>query len=266
MSTFAPHSAIVRSPTRLRVLFTGPVLTGGTTTGNYTVESVDGVGVDPAVLEALAVGSDEIELVLSERLIGGGTYRLTVAGGMTSLLGDDIADDAQSGEPEITSGGDIIIDDSTAVSDETEILFYVGEPAQSPSLQVAHRDVLAEIYGEDIQWDGSDWVETAEGDLQGISGPDNAQDALIRRQLSEGLAWDDAYGLKPRRFVDGPDGELPTLVALAERQTLLDDRVIEATSEILGADATDPSINLIRTTALLIGNERASVTIPVKNA
>ena len=58
---------------------------------------------------------------------------------------------------------------------------------------------------------GEDYVETSAGDLATVGGLDNVQAALTRRMASDGLPWDDTYGAKPRRYIDGTPGALPAL-------------------------------------------------------
>lgn len=234
------QSFILRSPTRLRILFSATLTSGGTDVGRYSVASVDGTGVTPTVLEALPVpgAGDGIELALSERLTDGALYALTI----------------QSG---VAAGPDVL--------PTTTLEVLTSTPSPAPSDTITPRDILAELFGEDLRWTGDDWAETPEGDLDLNKGPDNAQAAILRRAESDGLLWDPNYGGKPRSFVDGPEGDLPRLVAGLEQQATLDDRVVSVEGTLLGPSNADPAVQLIELHFDLVGGLTGSVQTSVRS-
>jgi hypothetical protein len=87
---------------------------------------------------------------------------------------------------------------------------------------------------------------TAAGDLATVGGADNVEAALTRRFVSDGLPWDDTYGAKPRRYIDGDSGAIAPLRGTLVRQARLDDRVKTARAALSPeGDEFDVSVQLI---------------------
>lgn len=224
----------VRSSTRLRFFFSDTVT--GAPLGAWVLSSLDG-NPSPVQVQSLIVQGNQVELVLSDPIVGGGFYRAT----LRAL--------------QISSG--------FVTAPATSLDFIAPNAAQPASNQLSIKAFQSNIFGEDIAWNGSDWVEGHDGDLATVTGPENARAAILRRQLSDGLIWDDSYGLKPSEFVDAPDGELPELVLRAEAQSLADDRVKSARARSLGTSVENPEQQLIGIDVEFIDGTTASVTVPV---
>jgi hypothetical protein len=225
-----------RTPTRIRCFFTDTVTAAPS--GAFTVGSLGPVDfIDPPVVEALIVQGSQVELTVSHELAAGGNYELHLTGGQVH-------------------GG-------TPTAPGATIAFTVSSPPLAPSGQLSIALLTSNLFGEDISWNGTDWVETQDGDLAITTGPENARQAIIRREFSEGLLWDPSYGLKPNEFVDGPAGELPTLAARAETQALSDDRMKTASAKLLGASPTDPEDQVISVDLTLVDGSTVNVQTTV---
>lgn len=229
--------AFVRSPTRIRLFFTADVVSaplGAFVVGSLTPQSPD----DPPVEEALILQGSQVELVLGLPMFPGGTYELHVFGGLVTAAGPSTAPEAF-------------------------VKLYPSAVPTAVSSQLTIQQLSANLFGEDIAWDGSDWLEGPDGDLTPVSGPENARQAVKRRMLSSGLLWDDTYGLKPDEFIDAPAAEMPALAARAEIQALADDRIKTATAKAIGADPDEPGRQLINIDLTLIDRSTTSVVSSV---
>jgi len=234
----ALQNLIVRSRRRVRAVFSEAVASGGFVAGFYAITSLDSLGANPAINGVLVVPDSPhvVELSLAIDLADGGHYRLDVAAGVPAVGG------------------------STSAASSYQFAAPNRPPPPSPELPID--DALAAVYGADIAWFAGDFLETATGDLATRGGIQNATDALTDRCLSDGLAWDDTYGARPREFVDGADEELPTLRARMVGQVLLDDRVLSAS----GSSTSDPGSGsaLIELSVVLVGQTSAvPVSVPV---
>jgi len=203
---------------RFRVLFSDALGAGAFLPGPYTVTSQDSLGVSPNVLAAYPIAQDPnvVELVLDADLAAGGLYLLT----MTGVPG--------------TSG--------PAFTGTQEFRVGVPQVTSIPNTESKTDDIMSLLYGEDLVWSGSDYLETADGDLDTISGIPNAEGAIMRRVSGDPLPWDDDYSARAGQYVDGPPGTMPTLRAALIEQTREDDRVAGATCSLTvdneDADAT----------------------------
>jgi hypothetical protein len=226
---FALQNIIVRSRRRLRVLFTEPVAAGAFATAFYTVQSLDGIGIDPVVNGALVVldSPQVVELSLAIDIADGARYQLNVASGVPALAG------------------------GTAAAGQYQ--FAAPSAPAAPSPELAIDDLLNDVYGNDIVHNGADFVETAEGDLAMIGGPENVYSALSVRAILEGLAWDATIGARLREFVDGPNQEIGVVRSRIVAQVLQDDRVVAArgsyTTSENGEAFVDVSVTLVGQTA-----------------
>lgn len=229
---------VYRSPTRIRLLFSAALGSGAFTPAKYVVTNQDAKGVDPAVSAALVVGDtpEAVELVLHNDLVSDALYQVAA-----------LSIPYASGPPD---------------PPEQDFAFRTpGAPSAAPSPTVAVDDVLALIYGADIVWSGQDFVETSEGDLARLSGPENARLAGERRITSDGLKWDPTYGAKPRQYVDGTPGAVGDLRGAIERQLLLDDRYKRAKATFVPQD--DTATVAIEVQSVLVGDVGVTVQTDV---
>lgn len=215
-------SAVARHERRLRLVFDTPLAPAAfTTLGLYAVEADDGSQVPVAGLVGILGIPNQLDVALGADLQVGVVYR--VAAPLVP---------AQDGS--VTPAG-------------TSATARLAAPPPVPvDAEITPDDITDALYGVDLVWTGEDYAETAACDLATASGPDNVQAALMRRFASEGLPWDDTYGAKPRRYIDGSPGALPALRGTLVRQARLDDRVKTATAA-LSADNSefDVSVKLI---------------------
>lgn len=214
----------------MQLVFSGNPAVGayGVNPSYYQITSLDDIGADPAVSAALVVpGSPtNVELALAADLVPGGRYTLTAVGVP-----------AQSG-PATTNAS-------------TEVFTFGNNfkvPNQEPEVDAS--EIL--LYGRDLVWNGTDFQETATGDLATISGSPNAIAALERRALSEGLSYDPGYGAKPRQYVDGVAIGTASLRTVLIEQMYQDDRVKKADVDYI------PDEDTFVVSATLVGNKAAS--------
>jgi hypothetical protein len=226
------QSVIVRQPTRLRLRFSNTLASGAFSTSWFTLASLDAAGADPEVSAALVVASaaNELELVLTAPLVPGGLYEITVAAGLPA------ADSS-----------------TTAVASQ---VFRPPTPAAPPSPSVQQSDLMALVYGVDIVHNGQDFVLAPSGDLETVSGPENAKTAVVRRLLSDGLPYNPSYGGRAREFVDAPTPTLPAARGRLEAEARREPRVRSARVE-LTPNANDGDVTL-RVNVELIGAVSAS--------
>jgi hypothetical protein len=203
--TLAFQSLMVRSPRRVRLLFSGPLGLGAFASTWFSATCSNALGGDPAVVAALLVGSDSssVELALSIDLAPGGAYELDIAAGVPGA------------------------DGTTAPA--VAALFSVSVPTQAPSDSVSVDDLMNQIFGVDVIHDGTVMVEDAAGDLATITGPGNVQSAVLRRLISDGLPHLANYGAQARDSNDAPSVTLGKLSGRLQAQARLDPRVISAT-------------------------------------
>jgi hypothetical protein len=232
------QSVVYRSPRRIRLVFSNTLAGAAFDALRYSVVSTDSLGADPSVLAALVVPNSPnvVELALSDEMADAGGYDVTALAGVPAA------------------------DASTLAGDTTLPLRAPGAaPVDSGPSVEARQD----LYLYDLAFDGEDFVETGDGDLQIASGVENVETALKRRLLSEGLQWSPNYGAKARDYVDGPDTALPELRAALVNQALLDPRVKAADAKLLLA--TDGSY-YFAVEAQLVGNFTINTNVPVRTA
>lgn len=201
-------SVIIRSSTRLRLEFSSVVdSTAFTGTGDITIESLDSLGLSPTIQQRIIVASSpkSIELVLSVPLVDGGSYLVSV----DSIPSTDLS--TATGTQKIRPG-----------------IGYV-----SVNTEFETPDVEKALFAVDLVWTGTDYLVTPDGDLSTIDGMANVHGALTRRLVSDGLTWDNAYGGKPRLFIDGPTPALQYLRGDILRQMLSDNRVKSSTVKLV---------------------------------
>lgn len=217
---------------RLRLVFDNGLAAGafGLAPTFYTVTSSDNLGPSPAVTAALVIAgnANAVELALSADLAQGGLYQVSAIGVPA-------------------------VDSSTTTAAATTAARF---PIQQARLnqEVSSDDYASLIYGVDLAHNGTDYVETADGDLATVSGLSNASVAIRRRLAAAGLPWDPTYGPNLRRFVDGTQGALPLARGDIVRQCVADDRVQQAVAT-LNLVPTEPQNGYFDVNVTLIGGE-----------
>lgn len=196
-------SIVVRNERRLRLVFSAPLAFGAFGTpapAYYVIDNEDGAAPSPGVNAAiLVIGAvTNVELALDTDLATGALYRVRAIGVP--------AQDAST---------------STSASDQR---FRPGTPQQQTNVEPKVNDQDLLLFGRDLVFQG-DYVETAEGDLEVISGLPNAQAALKRRMLGAPHPWAPDYSPRARQYVDAPFSLLGSLRSRLEAQALRDDRV-----------------------------------------
>ena len=126
----------------------------------------------------------------------------------------------------------------------------IGPPIQPARVDDSPADdLLTEIYGEDLAWDGEDLVEDASGDLGRVGGVANVEASQMRRLTSDGLKWDPSYGTKPRQYVDGPYTSVARLRGACVQQAVQDDRVKQAVARLVPRRCRIPTLAPSRSTS-----------------
>lgn len=205
-----------RGSRRVRLIFSGGLASGAfTSTSLYTVTSTDGLGANPTnVVAVFAVANTPtaVELAVDQDFASGGLYEM----GCTAVPCADLS--------------------SFTGTIDARLSLPLATPVNT---EPAASDVDLLLYGRDLLHDGNDFVEDATGDLGTVSGRDNLQGAMERRMVSEGLPWDDTYGPKAEQYVDGPETEAKPFAGALVAQARADDRIQQATVDIVQSD-TDP--------------------------
>jgi hypothetical protein len=241
--TIAFISASIHSRRRLRLGFSESLAAGAyTTLTYYTVTCEDAGGVDPDVVAAFVVPSSPavVELALGDELVDGSAYTVSAIGVPASGGSTTPAGSVLPMRPGVVRARPV------AISPED--------------------DILAITYGADLVWDGSDFVEDAQGDLSEVSGRENVHAALKRRLTSDGLPWDSTYGTKPREYVDGSSLAAQQLRGALASQAVQDDRVKRAIATVLPENEDHPEETTIETVITLIDGTVLDVQSGVKTS
>lgn len=222
-------TAVARHERRVRLVFDEALAPAAfTTLALYTLAGSDGSAVPVAGLVGLVGMPNQLDLALGADLQVAVVYTVTAVG-VPALDGT-----------------------TTAVGTSASIRLAAA-PTTPVDAEVTPQDITDVLYGVDLVWSGTDYVESSAGDLATVGGSDNVQAALTRRMASEGLPWDDTYGAKPRRYIDGTPGALPALRGTLVAQALADDRVKTARATLATLDTTDSQFDVSVT---LIGDDQ----------
>jgi len=222
-------TAVARHERRVRLVFDGPLVPAAfTTLGLYGVAGSDGSTVPVAGLVGLVGMPNQVDLALGADLQPAIVYAVAAAG---------------------VPGAD----GTTTPPGTSASVRLATAPPVPVDAEVTPDDITDLLYGVDLVWSGQDYVETSAGDLATIGGSDNVQAALTRRMASEGLPWDDTYGAKPRRYIDGTPGALPALRGTLVSQALADDRVKTASAAL---DTLNPTTSQFDVTVTLVGDDQ----------
>ncbi len=231
----------IKHERRIRLVFSRPVDSGafGVAPLLYTIVCTDGSGATPSVNAAMIVSGSPacVELALSVNLVLGGAYTVSAIG----VPGDDAS---------VTPAGSILS-------------FKYGVNAPKKDAEPIRFDNEALIYGTDLIWNGIDYQETANGDLDRVSGSANVTKALYRVIESNGLPWDPAYGAHIREFVDSPSPTSGTLRSNVVTQVLADPRVKSVKVEI---SQDEEKTYLTISPTLITGADIKPVTLTVPSS
>jgi hypothetical protein len=235
--SIALNAVYVRHERRIRLVFSNTLAAGAfTNLTYYTVTNLDGSSVSPTINAAFAITGDvcTVELALGTTdLVGGGQYTVSAVG-------------VPCTDSSVTPSGSVLTFNMT--TDFTQI----------QNQEVKPLDMALVLYGRDLLWNGSDLQEDATGDLATIAGNPNVQQAIRRREVSDGLEWDQTYGAKPRGYVDGSSLEATNLQGSLIQQAIQDPRVKSATCSIQDDDdETSITFNLSVT---LVGDD---IPVPI---
>lgn len=218
----------IRNERRLRLHFHIALGAGAfTSTSYYSIASVDSGGVSPTVSAALIVPNspEAVELVLADDLADGDLYEITVTS--------------------------IPISGPSTFTETTR--FRTGSQHVSVNKEPEVNDIDQLLYGRDLVHSGVDFVEDVSGDLAEVSGVENGQGALRRRCFSNGLPYDPTYGAHPEEYVDGAEGEMPTLRGALIEQCFSDDRVRDVTVDFATDEEGQAVFSIV---AELVGKKR----------
>jgi hypothetical protein len=237
------NAVYVKHERRIRLVFSNALAPGAfSSVSYYSLVCTDGSGVSPTVNAAYSIVGDAqtVELSLGTAdLVGGGQYTVS-ANGVPCV-------DATVTPTPSTLVFSVATDYTTIVNQEVNVL-----------------DMSLVLYGRDLLWNGQDLQQDSTGDLITIAGNPNVQQAIRRREMSDGLEWDQTYGAKPRQYVDGASQEAMTLQTALIQQALQDPRVKSCTATIQ-QDSDETSITFL-VKPVLIGEDTPvtlDVSVPV---
>lgn len=219
----------VRHERRLRLLFSANLAVGAfASVAFYTVVSADDSQVSPNVVAAQVLPGtpNAVDILLDANLVDGAIYNVS-ANAVPAL-------------------------DASVTPTPSALPIRLAQTFTFADVEVPVGDVDALVYGEDLLFDGNDFVEGPDGDLGTITGPNNAITAMDRRVISDGLAWDDTYGPKADELVNGPP-RATLLKGRVIQQVLRDDRAAEVSVDVL-VDTTKPGDTYLNTTVKLVGS------------
>lgn len=229
--TIALNTIILRHERRVRLVFTLALGAGAfTSTSFYTVTSVDGATTPPTVVKALGVtdSPNVVELQLGSDLVQGAAYSFSAV--------------AVPG-----------VDASTTPDPSAVEARMPREPGPAAPGTRQQGSALEEVlYGRDLRWSGSDFAEAPGGDLDTTAGIEVVETDLSRRMLSDGLPWDQDFGLHGREYVDAPSPSLVELRGRAVAQLRQDDRVLSATVSV---DVSNPAEPVLEAMPVLVGGQ-----------
>ena len=229
MSIFL-QNVFLKHERRVRLIFSNSLAAGAfSTLSFYTFAVINGRGTAPNPVAAYPVIGNltSVELVLDNDLAPGGVYSISAIG-VPAL-------DAST-----TDGTNI-----------TQFSFPINFNVV-PNVDTSTQDYGALLFGTDLVFNGTDFQVDQNGDLSTISGTPNAEGAITRRLLSNGLIWDPTYGAKARQYVDGVALGATSLRGALIQQSKADDRVKTATATLLSSD--DPTNATFEVDVTLVGD------------
>ncbi len=233
----------VRQERRIRLLFSNTLSAGAygaPAPAGYSIESLDEATTAPTIGAALFVpgSSTVVELALNGPIIRGALYRIKAEG--------------------------IPAVDVTTTPLGSELTLRWGFSTKKVNVEPALRDRQRLLYFIDLLWSGTDYQETATGDLDQVDGTANVTKALNRGvETNPGdLTWDVSYGAGAREFVDSPSELAGTLKGSVSAQILRDPRVKSMRSSY---EIQDEKTFIYADPVLVSGETLERVTIEVPN-
>ncbi len=234
------QSVQIKHERRVRLYFTHALDTGAFGAPGpaaYIITNLDGRGISPTVEAAMVIPSlaQAVEISLSDDLVKSALYSISAVG-------------IPATDSSTTPSGSVL-----------QIRYGTSTPAPNVEPGKADRELL--LYGVDLLWNGTDYQEASNGDLERVSGTANVTKALYRGLESNGTPWDPSYGAHAREFVDSPSTASGTLKSAVQRQVLRDPRV--ATAKVTFS-VEDGVTQLFIDPVLISGEnvERVSMVVP----
>jgi len=239
--TISLNAVEVKHERRIRLIFSTSLDSsafGAPAPANYVVTCEDSLGSDLVVSAAMIVSGSPnvVELALAGALVKGSLYLVSAVG-------------IQAIDASVTPAGS-----------ELEFRDGLNAPLRDVEPILQNRDLL--LYGVDLLWNGVDYQEAANGDLDRVSGTANVTKALYRGLESQGLTWDTTYGAKIRDFVDSPSTVAGTLKGNIMAQILKDPRV-KSVKVTISTDEEKTYLNFVPT--LISGEILKPVSMVVPN-
>lgn len=230
---------VIKHERRIRLIFDKPVNFTAFNVNLYKLTNIDGAGSTPDISKAYIVANSPytVELALSLDLSRGSSYTIDVFG--IQALDNSITPDPS----------------------QLKFTFAASTAATIKNTKTGINSLYTKLYGLDILFEmqSGDFVERQDGDLLTVSGPTTVKEALWKRVLSNGLPWNNNYGLKPREFVDAASTSLDEMVTSAKGQLLLDDRVESA--EVSLSTDTKAAQGYLNMKVKLIGDQLIDLSI-----
>jgi len=216
MTALSLLSDSFRGQYRIRLQFSSALAAGAFTVPSmYSVSTADNQGASPiTVVSLFAISSDpnSVEIAINSPFAQGCLYTVLCTS-VPPVSGTSFTGTITDRFPQATTA------------------YQNVEPETS--------DYFLILYNRDVQWDGSDFDETASGDLQTVSGRPNWKGAMNRRVVSYGVQWDTSYGGKTGQFVDAPSPMQTSLAGALLSQARLDNRTRSASISVV-ENTADP--------------------------
>lgn len=235
--SIALTSVYLKHERRVQLSFSNTLASGAfTTLSYYTVKCTNDKGQDPTVEKAFALlaSPSVVELQLAADLAPGGIYEFR-------------ADGVPCTDLSVTP---------------VDSLVYATFGEAKPGLETTSASPLdAVLYGVDLRFEGNDFVETNSGDLATLSGPPLVRRDLWNRLMSDGLLWDDGFGVKVRELVDAPILSSGIIRGRVLSQVMQDDRVKKVRVNVETSEDGTASVVI---EPELIGDSSLSTIEPIK--
>ena len=219
MTTTLATVDMSRGASRVRLVFSAAMAAGAfTSTSYYAVTSTDSLGPNPTVVVAVFAvsgASNIVELAVEPALAAGSVYSFAVTAAPAA--------------------------DASTVTGSLPGSLGLGPVTAAPNLEPQQQTAVDLIlYDRDYVFDGNDLSLTATGDLATITGRQNWLGAIRRRETSDGLPWDLAYGPRASDYVNAPAPYRLPLAGRMVAQARADNRTKKATCTVqpFAADAS----------------------------
>lgn len=231
-------SLIVKHERRIRLVFSNACAGGAFVASLYTVTSLENNNVSPNVVAALIVPSNPstVELVLDNDLVNGAMYRVD-------------APNVPAVDASLTPVG-------------TAEKFRFGSPSHKHHVEPGLRDLDRLRFFADLIWTGDDYQEEPNGDLARVEGKANVTKALWHALSTNGLPWNDDWGVDAREYVDSPSAAAAPLRGVVGVQAARDPRV-KSVKTTVSVDGTNTFVTV--TPTLIDGETGDPVSIAVPN-